>query len=245
VHGGAHGAWCWTPTVQQLSTPALAVDLPPKRIRRGGEARFGQPPELETLTIADFAASVVADLDAAGLDHAVLIGHSMGGLSIAEVAQRVPARVAHLVFVSCIVPPEGGTAFDAMPDDVADLTDGATETVGTEDAMGLSEARMRHMFCNDMDEVQTRYVLDHTGNEAVKPLFETVTRAGIPASIPITYVRLARDQSLPPDNQDLQIRHLAESPGGEIEVIDLDSGHDVMISRPDLLAPVLDEIAAR
>jgi ATP-dependent Clp protease ATP-binding subunit ClpA len=34
-----------------------------------------------------------------------------------------------------------------------------------------------------------------------------------------------------------------DSPGGTVDVVEIDSGHDVMISSPHLLAPVLDAIA--
>ena len=35
VHGGAHGAWCWEPTIPHLTGRVLALDLPPKAIRGG------------------------------------------------------------------------------------------------------------------------------------------------------------------------------------------------------------------
>jgi hypothetical protein len=66
-----------------------------------------------------------------------------------------------------------------------------------------------------------------------------VTRVGIPKDLPIDYVRLLRDQALVPDDQDAQVEHLRASPGGEVRVVELDTGHDVMISAPHLLAPVL------
>src|SRR4029077_15843100 len=111
VHGGGHGAWCWEPTLPHLESEALAVDLPPASIR-GGERRNVAPPELDRLTIGDFATSVVSAADAAGLDHFVLVGHSLGGLTITEVTRRAPERIDHLVFVSCMIPPEGGTSID-------------------------------------------------------------------------------------------------------------------------------------
>jgi pimeloyl-ACP methyl ester carboxylesterase len=242
VHGGAHGAWCWAPTLELLSTPATAVDLPPKEIRRGGDARRSHPPELDTLTVGDFAASVLADMDAAGLDRAVLVGHSMGGLTIAEVASRAPERVAQLVFVSCIAPAEGTAVLDALPDDLADMTRDATDAPPA-DAL-LSEDVIRVMFCNDMDKAQTQLVLDHVGTEVMRPLVTPVVRRGVPAAIPKTYVRLLRDQSLPPATQDEQIANLRQSPGGDVEVIEIDSGHDVMISRPAEFAAALDRIGA-
>lgn len=241
VHGGAHGSWCWEPTLPYLEGEVLAVDLPPKAVR-GGPGRYEPLPELRTLTIADFVASLIADVDAEGFERFVLVGHSMGGLTISEVARRIPDRVARLVYVSCLVPPEGGSSIDALPEDIRELTRAAMEharATGEDLIGGLDEDRLRFMFCNDMDEAQTRFVLDRSGNEALGILAEVVTRTGIPPAIPKTYVKLLQDQSLPPDQQDTLIDNLRASPGGAVDVITLDSGHDVMISQPKLLADVL------
>ena len=64
VHGGAHGAWCWEPLLPFLDGDALAVDLPPKSVR-GGARRLEPVPELRTLTVGDFADSVLRDIDGA------------------------------------------------------------------------------------------------------------------------------------------------------------------------------------
>ena len=109
---------------------------------------------------------------------------------------------------------------------------------------GLDEQTTRLMFCNDMDEEQTRFVLERTGTEAAAVLAVPVTRAGIPPELPKTFVKLLQDQSLPPDQQDVLIQNLRHSPGGDVDVITIDAGHDVMISRPKELADVLNRIAA-
>ena len=83
VHGGAHGAWCWEPMLPFVATTVLAIDLPPKSIR-GVHAQIPPPGELATTTLDDFAASTIADIDAVGIDRFVLVGHSMGGLTICE-----------------------------------------------------------------------------------------------------------------------------------------------------------------
>jgi pimeloyl-ACP methyl ester carboxylesterase len=225
VHGGAHGAWCWSPTVPYLAGDVLAIDLPPKSVR-GGPDRFESPPELADLRLADFADSALRDVAAAGLERFVLIGHSMGGLTIAEVARREPDRVQHLVYVSCIVPPEGASAMDALPQTLIDAAPEAVE-----------------MFCNDMDEEQTRFVLDNMSTEAAQVLHERTVRAGIPAELPKTFVKLLRDQSLRPGDQDAYVENLRRSPGGDVDVVTIDAGHDVMISRPKELADVLNRIA--
>ncbi len=246
VHGGAHGAWCWEPLLPFLDGDALAVDLPPKSVR-GGPRRLEPLPELRTLTVGDFAESVLRDIDTAGFERFVLVGHSMGGLTISEVARRVPDQVEHLVYVSCMVPPDGASAIEALPEDLRAMTRQAVEDArdgGDNPIGGLDEQTTRLMFCNDMDEEQTRFVLDQAGTEAAVILAEPVSRVGIPVELPKTFVKLLQDQSLPPDHQDVLIRNLRDSPGGEVDVVTIDAGHDVMISRPKELADVLNGIAS-
>jgi pimeloyl-ACP methyl ester carboxylesterase len=99
------------------------------------------------------------------------------------------------------------------------------------------------MFCTGMDEDQTRFVLAHVGTEVLGVLTETVSRQGTPRALPVTFVRLARDNALPPATQDACIERLR----GEfdlVDVVELDAGHDVMISAPVALAAVLDQLAA-
>ena len=245
VHGGAHGAWCWEPLLPFVDGDALAVDLPPKSVR-GGSRRLEPVPELRTLTVGDFADSVLRDVDAAGIERFVLVGHSMGGLTISEIAGRVPDRVEHLVYVSCMVPPDGASAIDALPEEMRDMTREAVEGArhgGDNPIGGLDEQTTRLMFCNDMDEEQTRFVLDRTGTEAAVILAEPVSRAAIPADLPKTFVKLLRDQSLPPDHQDVLVQNLRDSPGGDVDVVTIDAGHDVMISRPKELAEVLNRLS--
>jgi pimeloyl-ACP methyl ester carboxylesterase len=243
VHGGAHGAWCWDPLRPHLQTSALAVDLPPAAIR--GVPHANPPPEIATVGVDAFASSVLADADAAGLDRFVLVGHSMGGLTIAEIARRTPDRVAHLVFVSCLVPPDGGSTIDALPADLRDMTRNAVEPLraGGLPMDTLDEATIRRMFCNDMDDRQTAFVLAHCGIEAPSAFVDPVRRADIPPDLPKTYVRLLQDQALTPADQDRQIANLRAVPGGPLDVVELDTGHDVMISAPTHLAPLLDQIA--
>lgn len=246
VHGGAHGAWCWEPTQELLRATSVAVDLPPRAIR-GVTTAVTPPPETARIGIGDFADAVLDEADASDLDRFVLVGHSMGGLTIAEVARRAPERVAHLVFVSCIVPLEGATVVDTLPEAVRDMTRAALARNRAGDfslGLGMSDDLKRAMFCNDMDEEQTRFVLERCGHECPTPFTEAVTRAGIPSELPKTYVRLARDQALSPADQDAQIGNLLASPGGALAIHDLDTGHDVMISAPARLASILDHVAA-
>jgi pimeloyl-ACP methyl ester carboxylesterase len=247
VHGGACGAWCWAPFEPFAPGRVLAVDLPPKAVRGVPAIGGARSPELATVGVDEFASSVLADVDAAGIDRFVLVGHSMGGLTISEVARRVPDRIEHLVFVSCLIPPDRESIIDALPEEVRELTRAAvSEAVAGESGAGLGgldEATMVRMFCNDLDESQTQLVLAHMGAEAPRAFADPVTRVGIPPTLSKTYVRLVRDQALTPEDQDRQIESLRASPGGDVRVVELDTGHMVMISAPEALAAVLADLA--
>jgi pimeloyl-ACP methyl ester carboxylesterase len=213
-----------------LEQPARAIDLPPVSIR-GGPDRFETPPGIDAIAIADWAAAVVAAADDAGFDRFVLVGHSLAGLTLGEVARRAPERIAHLVFVSAMVPSQGETALSALPPEVMERAGG-----------GLTDEMISEMFCSDMDAEQRRFVLERVGIEALNVMVEPVDRAGIPGDLGMTYVRLLRDQALPPAAQDASIAALRAVPGGPVDVVEIDSGHNVMISRPEALAPVIEAI---
>lgn len=227
VHGGGHGAWCWAPMLAGLGDEAIAVDLPPVSIR-GGAGRNDLPPGAEKLTLADWAEAVLTAADEAGFDRFLLVGHSLGGLTLCEVASRAPERVAHLLFVSALVPPDGATGFSAMSPEVM----GPVED-------GLSEQTALDMFCSDLDDAQTRFVLENIGTEAAQVMAEEVDRTGMPAEIPKTYVRLSEDHALPPTAQDASIAALRAVPGGTVKIVELDSGHNAMISRPGDLTAII------
>jgi len=222
VHGGAHGAWCWEPLLGHLEGPALAIDLP---------GRAGRPGDLETLAIRDFAEAVAGDVETADLSGVVLVGHSMAGLTIPPVLERIPDRIARVVLVACVVPREGQTLFDAMALPESERPRSPRD--------GLDPQRAREMFCSDMDAAQTRFVLDRLCPESVGVMNEPARGAGLRLPVPRSYVKLLRDQALAPAFQDEFIRNA----GPGCRVHELDAGHDAMISRPRELAAILNRAA--
>jgi len=71
----------------------LALVAPDAR----GHGESGRP--ADGYAPADFAADALAVLDASGIEGAVVVGHSMGGLHSIKIAARFPERVRALVIV--------------------------------------------------------------------------------------------------------------------------------------------------
>jgi pimeloyl-ACP methyl ester carboxylesterase len=103
----------------------VAIDLP---------GRGDRPGDLSTIHVADFVDAVVDELESRDLHDVVLVGHSLAGLTIPQVAGRVPDRIRALVFVSCTVPRDGQTTYDTLDPEIQALSDGPpSEQVGALD----------------------------------------------------------------------------------------------------------------
>jgi hypothetical protein len=59
------------------------------------------------MTIGDFVDSLVGDIESAGLVDIVIVGHSLGGMTLPGVVTKLGrARVREVVFAVAFLPPE-------------------------------------------------------------------------------------------------------------------------------------------
>jgi pimeloyl-ACP methyl ester carboxylesterase len=220
VHGGAHGAWCWERLIPYLKhdqrvRKVVAVDL------IGHGARVSEKDQ-DQITVEDYIQDLIKAIQDGNMQDVVLVGHSLAGTLIPHAAIRVPNCLKRLVFLSAIIPPEGQNALETL------MKPGQPEFAPE------PEENFRRMFCNDLDETSARWLLSSLGPEPAAGLVTPVTRKGFPRTIPITYIVLTKDQALLPEVQREVLRNL-DNP----EVVELDSGHDAMISCPKELAGML------
>jgi pimeloyl-ACP methyl ester carboxylesterase len=225
IHGGSFAGSCWHPIVPLLPDPVVAVDLP---------GRGSRPRALAGITIADFVDAVVDEIESRDLRDVILVGHSMAGLTMPGVADRVPDRLRHLVFVACTVPADGERIVDTLDDDIRAI---AEKNAANPSGGKLDDAIATAMFCNDMDDDQVRYTLERMVPEATQVTIEPVSLAGLRHPIRRTWIRTEHDIVVPPARQD----HFAERVGAT--VVPLDAAHMAMISRPDALARALINIS--
>ena len=110
IHGAAldHSVWQWQSRyLAHHGFGVLAVDLP----------GHGRSPGAVRTSIEALADWVAAFIDAAGVDRAIVAGHSMGSLVALDTALRHPERVAKLVLLGVSVPMPVGEAFLAAAKD--------------------------------------------------------------------------------------------------------------------------------
>jgi pimeloyl-ACP methyl ester carboxylesterase len=223
VHGGFHGAWCWDQVRPKLSLPSVAVDLP----GRGTRPRTEEP-----VTIDQCVEAVIADADAAGLSKMVLVGHSMGGITITEVANRYPDRVADLVYVAALVLPPGKMVFDLYGLDQAPAADDPAGVMPL-----LDESIAHQMFAGDLSPEDFAPAHAQCVPEPVGLFAATVS--GYDSGVPATYIRCRRDGAVGAEVTDQMVERLKP-----VAVHDIDADHDIMLSQPDVMAELLNGVAA-
>lgn len=125
VHGGWHGAWCWTAVADRLRAAGHHVVTP--TLRGLGERTHELAPELGVTAHAD---DIVAVLDDLGDDPVMLVGHSYSGVIVRAVADRRPQRVARIVLVDGWVVPTGESILSLCRPPVADAIRGAAAATG-------------------------------------------------------------------------------------------------------------------
>jgi len=224
VHGGCEASWVWDDVRDQLGRPVIAVDL---------AGRDGNPANFGSITLARWVADVGAALDAARAGRAVIVSHSLGGITATEFAVSHPERVAALVYISAIIPADGQSMAEALAGQRA-------ETLFAADGgfwPGERDALCQSLFNGDAELGSA--VLDRVMPEPAGPLCAPMRTAQVP-DVPIWYLRLGDDHGLPPQEQTQMITNLPRP----VTVLDIEGApHQVMNSDPAGTAAILRRIA--
>ena len=220
VHGGYHDSSCWRLLLPHIEKPSVAVDLP----GRGSRPLTGEAP-----TLADYAAAVREEADAAGFERFALVGHSMGGLTISRTAADLPGRVACLIYVGALTPPPGVTVAELFGVDIPR---------GSPDLQPLvAEDHARALFGNDMSDDLWAVARESLVPEPSAAFHFTVDEQ--PRGIPTTYVQMTDDVPVPP----ALAAELIPQLGPGVDVRTIEAGHNVMLSQPEVLAAIVNDAA--
>jgi pimeloyl-ACP methyl ester carboxylesterase len=110
AHGSWHGGWCWSRVAQRLRGLGHAVHAP-------SFTGMGERAHLlnKNISIETFVEDLVQLIATEELTDVVLVGHSFGGVPITGVADLIPEKIAHLVYLDAVVPESGKNAFSTYP----------------------------------------------------------------------------------------------------------------------------------
>jgi pimeloyl-ACP methyl ester carboxylesterase len=112
VHGSMHGGWCWQRVLPALQAAGHLVYTP---TLTGLGERI--PLAHADIDLDTHIKDVLAVLVTEDLHDVVLVGHSYGTVVITGVADRMPERLAHLVYLDGTIAADGQAVLDFFPPD--------------------------------------------------------------------------------------------------------------------------------
>jgi pimeloyl-ACP methyl ester carboxylesterase len=225
IHGAMRGAWLWErlmPLLMRGGANPIAIDLPGHGDRSA---------DRKGITMSTYIDDVSQFIRTENLQDLVLVGHSMSGIIISKLAEEMPDRIKHLVYLAAVVPKDKDALVDLLTKERQALLrqqqGKVQELFGTVDAL-------RPAYFTDLEGEEQAYFLRQLTPQPLAVFFERVRFRSFPAvPHPKTYLLGLRDTALPPD----LTRVFAERLG--VKPVEIDAGHDMMVSRPDEVAQTL------
>ena len=235
VHGAWFGPDCWEPValdLRQRGASVTCVQLP-------GHGAHDPSPETRSL---DAYVDAVADALSADAP-STLVGHSLAGVIITAAAERLPERVAQLVYLAAYLPLDGDSVYALSQTDADSLVprfwrqeDPAAFSPAWIDPAGLVD-----VFCADAPAAVQDMVRASHQPEALAPLGTPVRVTAASARPARVYVHTRDDRAV---SYGLQ-RRMLERAGGASAVLTLDGGHLPMLVQPRAVADLVAGIASR
>jgi pimeloyl-ACP methyl ester carboxylesterase len=223
VHGAWHGAWSWEkliPLLEARGHRTVAVELPCEDTK-AGSSRYAE--------VVDHALPRTDDL--------VLIGHSLGGLTIPLVAARRPVRA--LVFLCSIIPAFGRSLSEQLAEDPDIYVPGyATHQGRVAHPDGSTSwadpASVREVFYHDCTPEDVAWAWSRLRRQARAPRDERCPLDAWPPVGRIVSIIGREDHAVSPDWS----RRAARDRLG-VAALELPGGHSPLLARPEELADLL------
>lgn len=233
IHGAWHGAWCWdkvVPILKEEGYEVLAPDLP-------GHGNNKTP---ITDVNLDSYIKLICDLLDQELEPVFLVGHSMGGISITQVAELRSDKIKTLVYLAAHLPRNGESLNILAENDEGSLvtpnvilSDDLTYTTIKKESVG-------EVFYGDCSDADVAWAQELMGSEATTiPPAKVVISPDNYGSVKKVYIECLLDQAIPIA---MQKRMYQNSPCDQVYT--MNASHSPFLSNPRELADLLIEIGS-
>ncbi len=232
IHGAWGGAWEFLDVVNLLSNNSnkvTALDLP-------GHGKNTRP--IVDVTMATYVKTVIDAINVQD-EKVILVGHSLAGAIISQVAEEIPEKIDRLIYVAAVLPASGETALGLMQSDERGQL--LPNTIFSDDQTyaTVTEKTVRTVLLNDISDQEhlDRLVPHFLFKQATEPFMAEARLSEEKfGSVKKFYIRASADKVLTPELQGRMLNSWKMD-----KIFTLESGHFPLNSIPQALVDVINE----
>jgi pimeloyl-ACP methyl ester carboxylesterase len=232
VHGAWQAPYVWAGVKAQLEkqgAQVITVELP------GHGADQTAPKDI---TLDAYRDKVLEALNKVN-GKVILVGHSLGGMVVTEVAESAPDKIEKLVYLGAFLPVSGQSLLDLALTDTESQLNPALVPSTDQLTLGLVQDNITKIFIQDGSDTVKTQVLQNYRPEPAVPFTNKVTlTAARYGSVTKVYIKTLEDHAITPA---LQARMLSAS--GIKTILQISTGHSPFLSKPDSVSILLNQIA--
>ena len=228
AHGAWSAGWAWKKMRPLLRAHGHEL-VTPTYTGIGERSHLATP----AVNLSTHVADILGVLEFEDLHDIVLVGHSYGGMVATMVADRVSARIAHLVYLDAFVPRDGQALVDLVgPEPAAGMRAGAL-------AKGEGWRVPPNPLPPDTGADDVAWALPRRVMQPLASFEERVSLTGALERLARTYIYCTRSG---PGDVFAQFARRARGEAGW-NYRQIDASHNPHITKPEVLAGLLDETA--
>ncbi len=229
LHGAWHASWCWeaiTPLLTQYGHSVIVPDLP-------GHGHDKTP--FEDITLSTYVDSITAIVKSC-IQPVTLVGHSMAGTIISQVAENIPEKIEQLIYVAAFIPANHESLSQEAKK--SRFPGVSTEMRIDEDSNAITlqkSQRIRELFFNTCSQELADKAYSLLQKEPLRPFIEPIHISQERfARIKKLYVVCLQDKALMPEDQ----RRMYERVGCRVVTL-VNADHSPFYSAPLALAQAI------
>lgn len=231
VHGAfgdQHAFDAVAPLVRDAGYRVVTLDLP------GHGSDSTSPNQVTLQTYVDAVGSIVN-----GADQFVLVGHSMAGMVVSQVAESLADRVRSLVYIAAYLPQDGQSLQQLAETDSESLVGRNMEFAPDYSTATIRKDSVVEAIAADLSPELQKIIVDNQKPEPLRPFQEAVhLSAGRFGRVRKAYLRTGCDRAVTPS---LQSRMLAAYPN--MPTTSLPTSHLPFLAQPQECAKALVALA--
>ena len=137
----------------------------------------------------------------------ILVGHSMAGVVVSQVAENIPSKIDKVIYVSAYLPKNGEDVLSLSGQDQLSKVGGALEFTPDYSAASIKKEMIAPAVCADCPDYMKEVLVKYHKAEPAKPLGEKVSlTAKNFGSVPKYYIHTSRDAAVGYDLQKQMVK---------------------------------------